>query len=165
MVWLSEGVKSWTTIVNMFNIITSKGWREIKGIPVRFSWSHFEFLGLMWLSHHHEYILLEFAWDKVAIAPEKGQQHFVFWCYRNLTLQSFEEATASQRSPHSFFLCVFTGITNKTKRKQAFSYKQIEAVYLFLLSKMIFNRKKIPDQFELNQPPKLNEQIPPDMPE
>lgn len=42
-----------------------------KAIPVRFSWSHFEFLGLIWLSHHQEYLRFESAWDSVAMIPAK----------------------------------------------------------------------------------------------
>jgi hypothetical protein len=48
-----------------------------KAIPVRFSWSHFEFLGLIWLSHHQEYLRFESAWDKAAMTPTKITNTFV----------------------------------------------------------------------------------------
>lgn len=41
-------------------------------IPVRFSLSHFEFFGLMWLSHHQEYMRLDSAFDKLAITAAKN---------------------------------------------------------------------------------------------
>ena len=37
-------------------------------ISVRFSWSHFEFFGLLWLSHHQEYKRLHSDCDKVSMA-------------------------------------------------------------------------------------------------
>lgn len=40
--------------------------------PVRFSWSHFEFFGLMWLSHHQEYKRLDSECNIVAITPAKN---------------------------------------------------------------------------------------------
>lgn len=41
-----------------------------KVIPEKFSWSHFEFLGPMWLSHH-QYLRFESAFDSVAMTPAK----------------------------------------------------------------------------------------------
>lgn len=41
-------------------------------LPVMFSWSHFEFFGVLWLSHHHEYLRLDSEWDNVVITPAQS---------------------------------------------------------------------------------------------
>jgi hypothetical protein len=44
---------------------------------------HFEFFGLIWLSHHQEYLRFESAFDSVAMTPAKKTTTFVICSQSN----------------------------------------------------------------------------------
>jgi hypothetical protein len=46
-------------------------------LPERFSFSHFEFFGQTWLSHHHEYLRLILVGDVVAILPTSQREEML----------------------------------------------------------------------------------------
>lgn len=141
MVWLSEGVKSWTTRFNMFNILTSKSWREIKSTCQIFlepSWVFRAYVAVpppwihsprvcMWQSRH---------------CSRKRTAELCLMMLQELNPSKFRRSNCKVKEVHTVSSCVFPGTTNKTKGKQTFSYRQIEAVSFFSSQKLSATEQK-----------------------
>lgn len=72
--------------LNMWEFVNED--RNPKLVPVRFSWSHFEFLGLMWLSHHQEYLRLESACATAAMTQSSNYYFLILITVRMIQLRT-----------------------------------------------------------------------------